>query len=104
MKGGELSTRGAGRQWRFSATAIGAWLKAQRGESPEPRRREPFTGVQRSEPSPESPRRDIATDFASLRLADLIPIATLQSIQDQAAVLAGWAAAVADYPWLLADP
>ncbi len=96
VKNGELPALRVGGQWRFSAEAIDAWLKAQRGESPEPQPGEPFTGEQRSGPSSESPRQDAATDFASLHLADLIPIATLQSIQDQFAHLLGVASFITD--------
>ena len=66
-------------QWRFLAAAIDTWLKTQHGE-----------------PSAEPPRREAAADLTSLRLADLVSIDTLQSIQDQFAQLLGVAAFITD--------
>ena len=79
VKDGELPSLRVGGQWRFSADAIDAWLNTQRGESP-------------VEPS----QREVAADLTNLRLADLVPIATLQSIQDQFAQLLGVAAFITD--------
>ena len=68
-----------GGQWRFSAEAIDTWLKTQHGKPPA-----------------EPPRREAAADLTSLRLADLVSIDTLQSIQDQFAQLLGVAAFITD--------
>ncbi|MCX6028108.1 MAG: PocR ligand-binding domain-containing protein [Chloroflexi bacterium] len=79
VKDGEVPALRVGGQWRFSTEAIDAWLKAQRGDTP-----------------PEPARREAATDLTSLRLTDLIPIATLQRIQDQFAQLLGVASFITD--------
>jgi excisionase family DNA binding protein len=79
VKDGELPSLRVGGQWRFSAEAIDVWLKAQRGEPP-------------AEPH----HREVAADLATLRLTDLIPIVTLQSIQDQFAQLLGVASFITD--------
>ena len=79
VKDGELPALRVGGQWRFSAEAIDTWLKTQHGEPPA-----------------ETPRREAAADLTSLRLADLVSIDTLQSIQDQFAQLLGVAAFITD--------
>lgn len=79
VKDGDLPALRVGGQWRFSAEAIDAWLRAQRGEPP-------------AQPA----HREAAADLANLRLTDLIPIATLQSIQDQFAQLLGVASFITD--------
>lgn len=79
VKDGELPALRVGGQWRFSADAIDAWLKARRGE--------PATGPDRREPPP---------DLASLPLLDLVPFETLQAIQNQFAELIGVAAFITD--------
>lgn len=79
VKDGELPALRVGGQWRFSSEAIDAWLK-----------------VQHNEPSAEPARQVAPTDLASLRLTDLVSIATLQSIQDQFAQLLGVAAFITD--------
>lgn len=80
LKDGTLPALRVGGQWRFSAEAIDGWLKSQRGEPPvEP--------PARSEP-PEN--------TLGLELTDLLPIATLQSIQNQFAALLSVASFITD--------
>jgi excisionase family DNA binding protein len=80
LKDGTLPALRVGGQWRFSAEAIDSWLKGQRGEPPA----EP---VVRPE-APESP--------LGLELTDLLPIATLQTIQNQFAALLKVASFITD--------
>ena len=78
LKDGTLPALRVGGQWRFSAEAIDSWLKTQRGEVvPEPLAQ-----------ATESP--------APLSLIDLLPIATLQTIQNQFADLLGVASFITD--------
>jgi excisionase family DNA binding protein len=80
LKDGSLPALRVGGQWRFSAEAIDGWLKAQRGEvvTEQPARTE----------LPESP--------TALGLTDLLPITTLQTIQNQFAELLGVASFITD--------
>ena len=79
VKGGELPSLRVGGQWRFSEEAIGAWLRGRRGETiPE------LTAV-----SPEP-------DPAQLKLTDLVPLPTLQALQNQFSELLGVASFLTD--------
>ena len=79
VKDGELPSLRVGGQWRFSEEAIGAWLRGRRGESiPEPTAVVP-------EPDP-----------AQLKLTDLVPLPTLQAIQNQFSELLGVASFITD--------
>ena len=80
VKDGELPAMRVGGQWRFSSDAIDAWLRAQSGETPA-----------RSASSENG-----SSDLDSLPLVDLVPIATLQTIQNQFAELVGVAAFITD--------
>lgn len=79
VKDGELPAMRVGGQWRFSSDAIDAWLRAQSGE-----------------PAVRSVSINVASDLDSLPLVDLVPIATLQTIQNQFAELVGVAAFITD--------
>lgn len=79
VKDGELPALRVGGQWRFSTEAIDAWLKAQHDEPPT---------------KPE--RRGASAELDDLPLVDLVPIATLQAIQNQFAELVGVAAFITD--------
>jgi len=79
VKDGELPALRVGGQWRFSAEAIDSWLKTSQGEQP-----------------PKPGRSEAASDLDSLPLVDLVPIATLQTIQNQFAELIGVAAFITD--------
>ena len=79
VKDGELPALRVGGQWRFSSEAIDAWLKTQHGELP---------------PKPE--RREAALDLDHLPLVDLVPFATLQTIQNQFAEVVGVGAFIND--------
>ena len=79
VKDGELPSLRVGGQWRFSEEAIGAWLRGRRGETiPEP------TAV-----APEP-------DPAQLKLTDLVPLPTLQALQNQFSELLGVASFITD--------
>jgi excisionase family DNA binding protein len=78
VKDGELPALRVGGQWRFSANAIDTWLDG------------------RGQKTTDSASAPIVPDPAGLRLADLVSIATLQSIQDQFAQLLGVAAFITD--------
>ena len=79
VKDGELPSLRVGGQWRFSEEAIGAWLRGRRGETiPEP------TAV-----APE-------LDAAQLKLTDLVPLPTLQAIQNQFSELLGVSSFITD--------
>jgi excisionase family DNA binding protein len=78
VKDGELPALRVGGQWRFSANAIDAWLGG------------------RDQKATDSAAAPVVPDLTSLRLADLVSIATLQSIQDQFAQLLGVAAFITD--------
>lgn len=79
VKEGELPALRVGGQWRFSSEAIDAWLRAQRGDLPA---------------QPDGP--STASDLDNLPLTDLVPLATLQTIQNQFAQLLGLAAFITD--------
>ena len=79
VKDGELPALRVGGQWRFSSDAIDAWLRGQSSELP--------ARVVSAEAEP---------DIDSLPLVDLVPIATLQTIQNQFAELVGVAAFITD--------
>jgi excisionase family DNA binding protein len=79
VKDGELPSLRVGGQWRFSEEAIGAWLRGRRGEmTPEP-----------SAIIPES-------DPGQLTLTDLVPLPTLQAIQNQFSELLGVSSFITD--------
>jgi excisionase family DNA binding protein len=79
VKDGELPSLRVGGQWRFSEAAIGAWLRGRRGETPP----EPIAAA--PEPDP-----------AQLKLTDLVPLPTLQTIQDQFSELLGVSSFITD--------
>lgn len=79
VKDGELPALRVGGQWRFSAEAIDAWLQGPRDE-----------------PAPQPARRAPGPELDSLRLDDLIDLATLQAIQNQFAQLVNVAAFITD--------
>jgi len=70
VKEGELPARRIGGQWRFSQSAVQSWLE----------------GHSESNTTNESARLDQAAEL-SLHLTDLIPLETLQTIQNQFAHL-----------------
>jgi excisionase family DNA binding protein len=79
VKDGELPSLRVGGQWRFSEEAINLWLRGHRGETiPEP------TAV-----APEP-------DPAQLKLTDLVPLPTLQTIQNQFSELLGVSSFITD--------
>lgn len=80
VKDGELPALRVGGQWRFSLDAINGWLKQQRGE-----------GV-----VTQAPRVESVEETAELALTDLLPIATLQNIQNQFAQLLNVASFITD--------
>ncbi len=79
VKDGELPALRVGGQWRFSSEAIDAWLKSQPGDLP-------------AKPGPPL----TSPDLHGMPLADLIPLATLETIQNQFAQLVGVAAFITD--------
>jgi excisionase family DNA binding protein len=79
VKDGELPSLRVGGQWRFSEEAIGAWLKGRRGETLS----EPSTIL--AEPDP-----------ALLKLTDLVPLPTLQTLQNQFSELLGVSSFITD--------
>ncbi|MEZ4767336.1 MAG: PocR ligand-binding domain-containing protein [Caldilineales bacterium] len=79
VKDGELPALRVGGQWRFSSEAIDAWLSGQNSEQPV-----------------RAAQQDVNADLESLALVDLVPIATLQTIQNQFAELVGVAAFITD--------
>ena len=72
VKDGDLPALRVGGQWRFSREAIDAWLQGRRGE----------TRVVSNAP-------ELAVDLSSLELSDLVPLETLEQIQNQFALLLG---------------
>jgi excisionase family DNA binding protein len=82
VKEGELPALRVGGQWRFSLGAVEAWLQNHDKEA------RPGSG--RPDPSSEMP------DLSAIVLPDLIPLDTLQSIQNQFAHLLGVAAFTVD--------
>lgn len=79
VKDGELPALRVGGQWRFSSEAIDAWLKTQPGDLPA-----------KAETPPA------LLDLNNLPLVDLIPLSTLETIQNQFAQLVGVAAFITD--------
>jgi excisionase family DNA binding protein len=84
VKDGELPALRVGGQWRFSEDAVGAWLRGQRGEVPVAPNTAPST-----------------TD---LKLIDLVPLQTLQAIQDQFSDLLGVSSFITDLDGLPLAP
>jgi excisionase family DNA binding protein len=80
VKDGELPALRVGGQWRFSAEAVDSWLKGHGGEVP--------TESAVSNPSVAS--------AADLRLTDLVPLQTLQTIQNQFSELLGVSSFITD--------
>jgi excisionase family DNA binding protein len=79
VKDGDLPALRLGGQWRFSEEALGAWLSN--------RREEPFA-ERHDTPPPTAPE--------ALRLTDLVPIATLQTLQNQFSELLGVSSFITD--------
>ena len=79
VKDGELPSLRVGGQWRFSEEAIGAWLRGRRGETIP----EPIAIVAESDP-------------AQLNLTDLVPLPTLQALQNQFSELLGVSSFITD--------
>ncbi len=76
VKEGELPALRVGGQWRFSSDAIEVWLQ----DSDRTR----------------APAAATANDLSELRLSDLIPIKTLQALQDQFAAVLGISSFITD--------
>lgn len=76
VKDSELPALRVGGQWRFSADAIDVWLEARDRKTTD--------------------SATVAPDQTDLRLSDLIPIKTLQSIQDQFAAVLGVSSFITD--------
>ncbi len=75
VREGELPALRVGGQWRFSNDAITTWLRQQdRTRTPAPQN----------------------SDAPALRLSDLIPLKTLQAIQDQFAAVLGLSSFITD--------
>ncbi|MEJ5199117.1 MAG: PocR ligand-binding domain-containing protein [Anaerolineae bacterium] len=81
VKDGELPALRVGGQWRFSEEAVNAWLKRRRGEA-----------TAETIVSPSSTE----TQAAPLTLADLVPLPTLQTIQNQFSELLGVSSFITD--------
>jgi excisionase family DNA binding protein len=79
VKEGELPSLRVGGQWRFSEEAIGAWLRGRRGEAI-------------PEPTPVA----LEPDPAQFKLTDLVPLPTLQAIQNQFSELLGVSSFITD--------
>jgi len=79
VKDGELPALRVGGQWRFSREAIDAWLQGRKGE----------TRVVSNAP-------EVTVDLSSLKLSDLVPLETLEQIQNQFALLLGVASFTTD--------
>jgi excisionase family DNA binding protein len=80
LKDGTLPALRVGGQWRFSAEAIDTWLRAQRGEAP----------------AEHTARSEAPEIGLGLELTDLLPIGTLQMIQNQFAALLKVASFITD--------
>ncbi len=80
VKDGELPALRVGGQWRFAEEAVNAWLKRRRGEAP---------AASTAPPSPEPE----PTHFT---LTDLVPLPTLQTIQNQFSELLGVSSFITD--------
>jgi excisionase family DNA binding protein len=79
VKEGELPALRVGGQWRFSPDSVDAWLRGRRGVEPaKPAAAKTTPGI------------------TELKLADLVPIHTLQTIQDQFSELLGVASFITD--------
>lgn len=79
VKDGELPALRLGGQWRFSERALGEWLNVRRGEA-----------------LAETRTRELPTELGELKLTDLVPIATLQAIQNQFSELLGVSSFITD--------
>lgn len=79
VKDGELPALRLGGQWRFSEDALGDWLRGRRGEAP-------------AEPA----GRDRSPRTAELSLSDLVPLQTLQTLQNQFSELLGVSSFITD--------
>ncbi len=76
VRDGELPALRVGGQWRFSADAVDSWLKGRRGQAPLV--------------------ANVTPSVPDLKLTDLVPIHTLQTIQDQFAELLGVSSFITD--------
>jgi excisionase family DNA binding protein len=79
VKDGELPALRLGGQWRFSEGALGEWLDGRRGEA-----------------RAELASRDPAPPTAELKLTDVVPLQTLQMLQNQFSELLGVSSFVTD--------
>ena len=79
VKDGELPALRVGGQWRFSEAAIDVWLKGRRDEM-----------------AVELPESSAVAGTADLKLTDLVPLQTLQTIQNQFSELLGVASFITD--------
>ena len=79
VKDGELPALRVGGQWRFSEAAIDVWLKGRRDEM-----------------AVELPETSVVAGTADLKLTDLVPLQTLQTIQNQFSELLGVASFITD--------
>lgn len=79
VKDGELPSLRVGGQWRFSEEAINDWLRGRRGEM-----------------KAESLAASTDADTAALKLTDLVPLQTLQTIQNQFSELLGVSSFITD--------
>jgi excisionase family DNA binding protein len=79
VKDGELPALRVGGQWRFSADAIDVWLEGRDRKTNDTVATIP-----------------VVPDLAGLRLSDLIPVKTLQGIQDQFAAVLGVSSFITD--------
>ncbi len=80
VKDGELPALRLGGQWRFSERALGDWLQVRHGET--------LAGPIQPHAAP--------AETADLSLTDLVPVATLQAIQNQFAELLGVSSFITD--------
>jgi ligand-binding sensor protein len=79
VKEGELPALRVGGQWRFSRDAVDAWLTGRRGVEPA----QAAAGAN-------------AAGVVDLKLTDLVPIRTLQTIQDEFSELLGVSSFITD--------
>jgi len=79
VKGGELPALRVGGQWRFSEDTVKDWLNRRRGEPA-------------SAPAPTL----AVVELAQLRLTDLVPLQTLQTLQNQFSELLGVSSFITD--------
>lgn len=80
VKDGELPALRVGGQWRFPEEAVNAWLKSRRGET--------------VAATAAAPAAEAAT--TPLALTDLVPLPTLQTIQNQFSELLGVSSFITD--------